>query len=207
VPHRFEKRGHDRLSPCDFCCVVSHQFRDRGFDCLRPHDFCCAITMHGELWRVTVPPGAPNITTSRANRGSPRINRAAPPHQNLNVQDSERLHGKGCWPHPRVRSFSRGGPGGHYRYPEDWVPPRTSSKSRQKTGRGCVPTCPKARLSPPSSGQLRGHRVSPWLRLLPQGSSGATACCLGYSTRLLAQGCFRAATCPVSGLYKLQAIK
>jgi hypothetical protein len=33
---------------------------------------------------------------------------------------------------PRVHYLSRGGPGGHCRYPEDQVPPRTSSRSRQK---------------------------------------------------------------------------
>jgi hypothetical protein len=40
--------------------------------------------------------------------------------------------GKGCWPHPWVHSLSRGGPGGHCRYPEDRVPLRTSFKSRQQ---------------------------------------------------------------------------
>jgi hypothetical protein len=60
--------------------------------------------------------------------------------------------GKGCWPHPQVRSLSRGGPGGHCRYPEDRVPPHTSFKSRQW-------------LPPPGWGQLWGCHVSPRLRL------------------------------------------
>jgi hypothetical protein len=34
------------------------------------------------------------------------------------------------WIHLWVHSLSRGGPGGHCRYPVDRVPPRTSSKSR-----------------------------------------------------------------------------
>jgi hypothetical protein len=59
--------------------------------------------------------------------------------------------GKGCWPHPRVRSLSWGGPRGHCRYPEDRVPPRTSIKSRQRLpppklgaapGLPCVPVAP-----------------------------------------------------------------
>jgi hypothetical protein len=52
--------------------------------------------------------------------------------------------GKGCWPHPRVRSLSRSGTRGHCRYPEDRVPPRTSSKSRQRTRQARVPMCPEA---------------------------------------------------------------
>jgi hypothetical protein len=129
---------------------------------------------------VTVPSGTSNIATSRTIHGSPHFNRAAPPLRNRNVPGSERLLGKGCWPHPRVRSLSRGGPGGQCRYPEDRVPPHTSSKSRQKIRRAHMPTCPMApdpasRLGvavgpsrvpvtlPLGSGQLRGHHVSMWL--------------------------------------------
>jgi hypothetical protein len=110
--------------------------------------------------------------------------------------------GKGCWPHPRVRSLSRGGPGGHCRYPEDRVPPRTSFKSRQRLpppaegsfevvtcphGSGSyswlgaapgLPRVPVARPPAPGSEQLRGRNVSPRLGLpLPaRGSSGAVMC-------------------------------
>jgi hypothetical protein len=84
--------------------------------------------------------------------------------------------GKGCWPDPRIRSLSRGGPGGHCRYPEDRVPPRTSIKSRQwlpPPGSGQlqgrhVPL--RLRLPPPSPGQLWGHPVSPGLQHPPSGS-------------------------------------
>jgi hypothetical protein len=38
------------------------------------------------------------------------------------------------WPHLRIRSLSRGGSGGHCRYPADWVPLHTSFKSRQVAG-------------------------------------------------------------------------
>jgi hypothetical protein len=51
---------------------------------------------------------------------------------------------KDVGPTPWVRSLSRGGPEGHYQYPEERVPPRTSSMSRQKTKRARVATCPKA---------------------------------------------------------------
>jgi hypothetical protein len=120
---------------------------------------------------VTVPPGAPNIATSCANHGSPRINRVAPSLRNPNVQDSERLHGKGCWHHPRVHRLSRDGPEGHCRYPKDRVPPRTNSKLRQKAGqlRGRR-VFPRLRCPPPGSGQLRGHHVSPWFQLPPPDS-------------------------------------
>jgi hypothetical protein len=62
----------------DFRCAVSHRFRDHGHNCLGPRDFHYAITAHEELWRMTDPPGTPNIATCRVNRGSPRINRVAP---------------------------------------------------------------------------------------------------------------------------------
>jgi hypothetical protein len=78
VSHRFKNRGHGRLNPHDLCCASSHRFRDHGHDCLGTRDFRCAIIAHGELQRVMVPPGAPNITTSRMDRGPPRIYRAAP---------------------------------------------------------------------------------------------------------------------------------
>jgi hypothetical protein len=177
APRRFGNRGHNRLSPCNFCCATSHQFGDCGHDCLRPRDFCCAVTAHVKLRCVTVPPGASNITTSCVNHGLPRINRAAPSLQNSNIQDTERLHGKGCWPHPRARSLSWGGPGGHCRYPKDRVPPRTSSKSRQKPGQ--LRSC---RMSPqlwhplPVSGQLRGRHVSSRLQHQPSGSRQLWSC-------------------------------
>jgi hypothetical protein len=116
---------------------------------------------------------------------------------------------KGCWPHPRVHSLSRGGSGDHCRYPEDRVPPRTIINSRQ-------------RLPPPGWGQLRGYHVSPRLRLLPpsssgpatcphgsgfrlpaRGSSGAVTCHLGSNTHHLAHGSSGAATCPDDRFYRL----
>jgi hypothetical protein len=84
--------------------------------------------------------------------------------------------GKGCWTHPRVHSLSRGGPGGHGRYPEDRVPPRTSIKSRQQLpppGWGQLQGChvsPRLWLLPPGPGQLRGHHVPPRFQLPPSGT-------------------------------------
>jgi hypothetical protein len=69
--------------------------------------------------------------------------------ESQHIKTQKGYTGTGCWPHPWVRSLSRGGPEGHCRYPEDRVPPRTSSKSRQKTRRVRVATCPKA-LAPAS---------------------------------------------------------
>jgi hypothetical protein len=62
------------------------------------------------------------------------------------------------------------------------------------------------RLPPPDSGPPRVSRVSS-RRLPAQDSSGAVTCCLGSSTHHLTQGSSGAATCPVDGLFKLQAIK
>jgi hypothetical protein len=182
------------LKTQDFRCVASHRFGDRGHDCLGPCDFRYIVTAHGELRCMTVPPGAPNIATSRANRGSPHINCATPPHRNPNIQDSERLHEKGCWPHPRIHSLSRSGPGAtvgtlRTRYSAYKLQVRTKDKaglrvprprlsppgSGQLQGR-CV--SPRPRLSPPSSGQLRGRRLSPRpsSRLPAWDSSGAAMC-------------------------------
>jgi hypothetical protein len=92
--------------------------------------------------------------------------------ESQHIKTQKGYAGKECWPHLRVHSLSQGGPGGHCRYPEDRVPPRTSFKPRQ-------------RLPPPGSGQLRGRHVSPWLGLsLPaRGSSWAATCPRGSDSR------------------------
>jgi hypothetical protein len=153
---------------------------------------------------VMVPPGTSNIATSRVDRGLSRICHAAPPPQNPNVQNSERLHGKGCWPHPRVRSLFRGGPGGHCRYPEDWIPPCTSSKSRQKIRWVHMTAC--------STTPVSWHRVAPGAATClvapapatrTHGSSGTATCPQSFNSRLLAQDSSKAATYPVGcGLLK-----
>jgi hypothetical protein len=129
---------------------------------------------------MTVLPGAPNITTTRANRGPPRIRRTAEPLQNPNVQSSERLHGEGCWPHLWVHSLSWGGPGGHCRYLKDRVPPRISFKSKMKDKTGA-----HARMS-------RGSH------LLAQGSSRAATCLIAPAPATRARGNSETATCPVA---------
>jgi hypothetical protein len=86
--------------------------------------------------------------------------------ESQHIKTQKGYAGKGCWPHPRVRSLSWGGPGGHCRYPEDRVPPRTSIKSRQRLPPPapdlrppCVPAAPA-----PDSRQHRGRHVPPRLR-------------------------------------------
>jgi hypothetical protein len=129
---------------------------------------------------VTVPPGALSVATTRADRGPPRIRRAAPRLQNPNVQNSERLHEEGCWSHPWVHNLSWGGPGGHYRYPEDRIPPRRSSKSKLKD-------------------KTDAHaRVSRGFCLLAQSSSGATTCLVTPAPATRACGSSRSVTCPVA---------
>jgi hypothetical protein len=143
----------------------------------RARDFRCTVTAHGELQRVTVPLGAPNIATSHVNHGPLRIRRTAPLLRNSNVQSSERLHGEGCWPHPRVRSLSRGGPKSHCRYPEDQVPPCTSSKSKMKD-------------------KTSAHAcVSRDTHLLAQGSSEAVTCLVAPAPTTRAPDSSGTATC------------
>jgi hypothetical protein len=81
---------------------------------------------------------------------------------------------------PRVRYLSRGGPGGHCRYPGDQVPPRTSSRSRQKVrhAKSHALACDLPRREPHDPGQLRGRHVSSGLssRYPARGSSEATTC-------------------------------
>jgi hypothetical protein len=62
---------------------------------------------------------------------------------------------------PRVHYLSRGEPGGHCRYPEDQVLPRTSSRSRQKARH--------ANHTPPRVVNLSMNRTA-------RGSSGAVTC-------------------------------
>jgi hypothetical protein len=66
-----------------------------------------------------------------------------------------------CWPHPWVCSLSRGGPGGHCRYPENRVPPYTSFESRRRIGHARMPLCP---VAPAPRGAPEPPRT-PWPRL------------------------------------------
>jgi hypothetical protein len=126
-----------------------------------------------------VPPCALGIAMTRVNHRPPRIRRAAPPLQNPNIQNSERLHGEGCRPHTRVRNLSRGGPGGHCWYPEDRTPPHISFKSKTK-------------------GKMGAHaRVSRDSRPLAQGSSRAAACLMAVAPAARARGSSGTAMCPV----------
>jgi hypothetical protein len=123
------------------------------------------------------------------------------------------------WPHLRVRSLSRGGPGNHYRYPVDQIPPRTSSKSRRRVR--CALS--HAHMSMTSDyatwhGQLRCYHTScgtssgllaraarvpprvPWPQLLSSGLGqlGCYHVSRGASSRLLAQDSSGAATCSMA---------
>jgi hypothetical protein len=152
---------------------------------------------HEELRRVTVPRASQRPRESWVATYRPCCTAAS---ESQRIKTQKGCAGKGCWPHPWVRSLSRGGPGGHCRYPEDRIPSHTSIKSRQ-------------RLPPLGWGQLRGCHVSPRLRLsargrhvpppgnrLPaRGSSEAITCHLGSSTHHLAHGSSGAATCPEDG--------
>jgi hypothetical protein len=111
---------------------------------------------------------------------------------------------------PRVHCLSRGGPGGHCRYPEDQVPPRTSSRSRQKarqanhthprvvnlsmnrTARGSsrAAACPAAPAPAAQPGAALGPPLAQRLQL-PLPSSGQLRGChvpSGSSSRCPARG-------------------
>jgi hypothetical protein len=215
---RFGNRGYDRLDPRDFCYAVYHQFRDHGHDCLGSRDFRCAVIAHGELQRVMVLPGAPNIATSCMNRGPPRICRTVSLLRNPNVQNIERLHKIGCWPSHGFAASPGVGPGAtvgtlNTGYPRVQAP----SQDERQDGR----TCPHILWLPsPSTGLLQSRQVShgfssrhqgprqlrdrhvprgPSSRLLVQDSFRAATCPLGSSSLLLAQDSSNAAMCPVGG--------
>jgi hypothetical protein len=74
--------------------------------------------------------------------------------------------GKRYWPHLRVRRLSRGGPGGHCRYPADQVPLCTRLKRLATEGSGSA-TCPDAQSTPPTRRGLQCRHV-------PHGTEHAT---------------------------------
>jgi hypothetical protein len=160
---------------------ASWRFGKRGHDCLNPHDSHCSATPTTSTLRyVGRSTGASRAAASHESRVATRPQ--VKPNSRFEYQDAKfqkNSAGKEMLAPPRVRYLSQGGPGGHCRYPEDWVPPRTSSRSRQKASSGTA-TCPadpapaarpgaapapphvlRPQLPLPSPGQLRGRRVCP----------------------------------------------
>jgi hypothetical protein len=102
-----------------------------------------------------------------------------------------------CWPHLRFCYLSRGGPGGHCRYPADQVTPHTGLNPRR--GRRTA-TCPIA----PNLTSLLGRapvllRV-PRLRILPPYLGGLWRCHVsrGFGSCLPVWEGSSAATCPAT---------
>jgi hypothetical protein len=173
-----------------------------------PRNFHCAVTAQGELQRVKIPPGTPNITTSHTDRGPPRICRDAPPLRNIIVQNSERLHGKECWLHPQVRSLSRVGLRATVGILKTGYPRVQSFKSRRKIRRVCMPAClvtlaSSSYLLPQDSSRATTCLMAPAPTIRSRGSSGTATCPLGSSSGLLAQGSSGAVLCPMGRLYRL----
>jgi hypothetical protein len=114
--------------------VASQRFRKWSHDCLNPHDFHCAATpMTSTLRCVGRSTDASRAAASHESRVATRSQ--VKPNSHFEYQDAKfqkNSAGKEMLAPPRVHYLSRGGPGGHCRYPEDQVPPRTSSRSRQK---------------------------------------------------------------------------
>jgi hypothetical protein len=110
-------------------------------------------------WRST---GASRAAASHESRVATRPQ--VKPNSRFEYQDAKfqkNSAGKEMLAPPRVHYLSRGGPGGHCRYPEDRVPPRTSSRSRQKVRH--------ANHTPLSVVNLSMNRVA-------QASSGTATC-------------------------------
>jgi hypothetical protein len=130
-------------------------------------------------------------------------------------KDSEKLRGERMLAPPTGSQPLPGGPGGYCRYPEDWVPPRTSIKSRKwlpPSGWGQLQGCHVSQrlwLPPSGSGQLWGHHVprSSGSSLLARGSSETTTWHLGSSTHHRAHGSSGGATCPEDGFCRPQENK
>jgi hypothetical protein len=121
---------------------------------------------------------------------------------------------------PRVRYLSRGGPGGHCRYPGDQIPPRTSSRSRQKARRANhtplrvvnlgvnhmaqassgAATCPVASAPAARLGAATGppRVLRQQLPLPGSGQLRGRHVSSGLSSRCPARGSSRAATCPMA---------
>jgi hypothetical protein len=116
-----------------------------------PHDFHSAV--RGEINRRFA---RRSITHKSRVATRPQVK----PNSRYEYQDAKfqkNSVGKEMLAPPRVHYLSRGGPGGHCRYPEDQVPPHTSSRSRQKARHAnhtplCVVNLNMNRMAQASSG-------------------------------------------------------
>jgi hypothetical protein len=127
---------------------------------------------------------------------------------------------------PRVHYLSRGGPGGHCRYPEDQVPPHTSSRSKQKVkhanhtplrvvnlsmnrparGSSGAATCPvgPAPIARPGAAPGPPRVLRHQLPLPSPGQLRGRHVSYGTSSRCLARGSSGAATSPAASALATQ---
>jgi hypothetical protein len=202
--------------------VGSRRFGKRDHDCLNPHDFHCAATPTTSTLRcVGRSTDASHAAASHESRVATRPQ--VKPNSRFEYQDAKfqkNSVGKEMLAPPRVRYLSRGGPGGHCRYPEDRVPPRTSSRSRQKArhadhtplrvvnlstscparGSSGAATCPAA---PAPTARLRAapgppRVLQPQLPLPGPGQLQGRHVSCGTSSRCPARGRSGAAMCPAA---------
>jgi hypothetical protein len=113
-----------------------------------PCNFHCVVTAHEELRRVTVPRASQCPRESWVATYQPCCTTASK-SQHIKIQKG--CAGKGCWPHPQVRSLSWGGPGAHCRYPEDRVP-RVQASSQDNGSRLPAKGSSEAAMCPRGSG-------------------------------------------------------
>jgi hypothetical protein len=138
------------------------------------------------------------------------------PNSRFEYQDAKfQKHsmGKEMLAPPWIHYLSRGGPGGHCRYPKDQVPPRTSSRSRHanhtplrvvnlsmnRTARGSsrATTCPAALAPAAQPGAAPGppRVLHPQLPLPSPGQLRGRHVSCGPSSRCPARGSSGAAAC------------
>jgi hypothetical protein len=179
-----------------------------------PHDFHSAVR-GGNQQTLRAPQHHARVPGRHASTGKTELPLRIPIRK---VQKNSA--GKEMLAPPRVRYLSRGGPGGHCRYPGDQVPPRTSSRSRQKarhanhmplrvvnlgvnrmaqTSSGAA-TCPAASAPTARLGAAPGppRVLRPQLPLPGPGQLRGRHVSCDLSSRCPARGSSRAATCPAA---------
>jgi hypothetical protein len=114
--------------------------------------------------------------------------------QHIKTQKS--CAGKGCWPHPRVRNLSRGGPGATVGTLRTGYP-RVQASSQDNGSRLPAEGSSEASMCPRGSGSRSWLGAAPRPPRAPAArrSTEAVTCHVGFSTHLLAQGNSGAATC------------
>jgi hypothetical protein len=117
---------------------ASRRFGKQSHDCLNRHNSHCAATPTTSTLRSVGGINGRFARRSIAHESRVATRPQVKPNSRFECQYAKLQNhsaGNEMLAPPRVRYLPRGGPGGHCRYPGDQVPPRTSSRSRQKARR------------------------------------------------------------------------